>query len=383
MLTDLSDLKKSALFTAIVLIIASCFGMLKITPQVYMFAPSITLIIMFFVITRDGYLKTGWSVLGLHRTGKRQWLFSIIVPLLCLSCTYLITWTTPYATPFVPEDASGVSVWMFAIKVIILLISHTLTSALGEELGWRGYLLPKLLPLGWKKAVLLTGFIHAEHLADEVLVGALHLVFEHLHAVVAPRVVHAERVHAVDLGFAQIERDSAGAHRPGDVGAEEVRHVAVGGQAPVTVDAGHEDGIPLRQLGHHRQRLRRQHQSGEDLHALAFDHLLGLAHAVRRIAGRVLDDQFDLASENAPLGVLHLGVEFGRPLALLTHGSERSRQRRREADLDGTAGLRLGAGPNVWQGNGGARAGQYGSAREAWLGAHWCHSLEGPLSGGL
>lgn len=174
MLTNLSDLKKSALFTAIVLIIASCFGMLKITPQVYMFAPSITLIIMFFVITRDGYLKTGWSVLGLHRTGKRQWLFSIIVPLLCLSCAYLITWTTPYATPFVPEDASGVSVWMFAIKVTILLISYTLTSALGEELGWRGYLLPKLLPLGWKKAVLLTGFIHAVFHIPIMMAGLYH-----------------------------------------------------------------------------------------------------------------------------------------------------------------------------------------------------------------
>ena len=108
MLTNLSDLKKSALFIVLVLIIASCFGMLKITTQFYMFAPAIALIIMFFVITRDGYLKKGWSVLGLHRTGKRQWLFSIIVPFLCLSCTYLIIWTTPYATPFVPEDASGV-----------------------------------------------------------------------------------------------------------------------------------------------------------------------------------------------------------------------------------------------------------------------------------
>lgn len=31
--------------------------------------------------------------------------------------------------------------------------------ALGEELGWRGFLLPRLLPLGQWKAILLTGFI--------------------------------------------------------------------------------------------------------------------------------------------------------------------------------------------------------------------------------
>lgn len=174
MLTHLSELKKSALFTIIVLILASCFGVLKISPQVYMFAPTIALILMFFVITRDGYSKKGWSILGLHRTGKRQWLFSIIVPLLCLSTTYNIIWATPYASPFVPEDAANASVWMVAIEVIILLVFHTLTSSLGEELGWRGYLLPQLLTLGWKKAVLLTGLIHAVFHIPIMMAGLYH-----------------------------------------------------------------------------------------------------------------------------------------------------------------------------------------------------------------
>ena len=29
----------------------------------------------------------------------------------------------------------------------------------GEEFGWRGYLLPKLMPLGWRAAVLISGFV--------------------------------------------------------------------------------------------------------------------------------------------------------------------------------------------------------------------------------
>jgi membrane protease YdiL (CAAX protease family) len=171
-----------------------------------MFAPTIALIIMFFIITRDGYLKNGWSVLGLHRTGKRQWLFSIIVPLLCLSCTYLIIWTTPYATPFVPEDASGVSVWMIAIKVIIILIFHTVTSSLGEEIGWRGYLLPKLMPLGWKKAVVLTGFIHAVFHIPLMMAGLYHS--EGNPIIIYPLMIIQTVIGGILLGYVRLKTNS-------------------------------------------------------------------------------------------------------------------------------------------------------------------------------
>src|SRR2546430_5467798 len=40
---------------------------------------------------------------------------------------------------------------------------------------------------------------------------------------------------------------------------------------------------------------------------VALDHLLGFAHSGGGIADRVLDQQLDLASEDAALGVLQLG----------------------------------------------------------------------------
>jgi membrane protease YdiL (CAAX protease family) len=43
--------------------------------------------------------------------------------------------------------------------------------AFGEEFGWRGYLLPKLLPLGTKKALLLSGLIWGLWHAPIVLMG--------------------------------------------------------------------------------------------------------------------------------------------------------------------------------------------------------------------
>lgn len=55
------------------------------------------------------------------------------------------------------------SPWTIAILQTIqaILFSPLLNaiSTFGEEFGWRGYLLPKLLPLGYRKAVLLSGVI--------------------------------------------------------------------------------------------------------------------------------------------------------------------------------------------------------------------------------
>ena len=42
--------------------------------------------------------------------------------------------------------------------VLISPIANSLAT-FGEEFGWRGYLLPKLMPLGGRKAMLLIGFI--------------------------------------------------------------------------------------------------------------------------------------------------------------------------------------------------------------------------------
>lgn len=46
------------------------------------------------------------------------------------------------------------------LAVTVVATIPTLPIMLGEELGWRGYLLPKLMPLGGRKAVLLLGVIH-------------------------------------------------------------------------------------------------------------------------------------------------------------------------------------------------------------------------------
>ena len=164
-----------------------------------------------------------------------------------------------------------------------------------------------------------------EDLADELLLGLRRLLLEDLHAVVAPGVVEPQRIELLQLGAAQVERHRARAHRTRDVGAEEVRHQALGGQPAVAVVGRDEDRVPFGELRHHRQGLRRQRDAGQQAAVAALHHLLRLAHAVGGIAGGVLDQQLDRPSEDAALGVLDLGPELGAALLLLARPSRARR----------------------------------------------------------
>jgi membrane protease YdiL (CAAX protease family) len=57
----------------------------------------------------------------------------------------------------------GISPWIFVALQAVggILISPVVNSlgTFGEEFGWRAYLLPKLMRLGWRKAILLVGLI--------------------------------------------------------------------------------------------------------------------------------------------------------------------------------------------------------------------------------
>ncbi len=62
---------------------------------------------------------------------------------------------------------------MVAIQLGTILIAPLLNApfAFGEELGWRGYLLPRLLPLGQIRALLISGAIWGVWHAPAILLG--------------------------------------------------------------------------------------------------------------------------------------------------------------------------------------------------------------------
>jgi uncharacterized protein len=155
-LRSLTEVQKGATFYLITLgmaVLVALFGptgtdaiqilnMLTVTAGV---------LLMLLVITPDGYHKAGWAQLGLHRAGFRYWPLALLAPAAVLVASYgaatvvgTVTWQ------FEPDAAINL-----AINIVIISFF-----AFFEEIGWRGYLLPKLSASYPKLAPALVGFLH-------------------------------------------------------------------------------------------------------------------------------------------------------------------------------------------------------------------------------
>jgi uncharacterized protein len=166
MFTKLTDTTKAAIFSVLVLCMATGVALLirvlELTPTLGMWilwscTPTVAALIMLLVVTREGYSKEGWKVLGLHRLGLSIWWIAFGVTLLITVAASAIVWATPLASFVVPEGGIVDSIINFLIQVVILM----LTFSLAEEIGIRGYLLPKLLSLGRTRALALSGLVFA------------------------------------------------------------------------------------------------------------------------------------------------------------------------------------------------------------------------------
>ncbi|MCI3921196.1 CPBP family intramembrane metalloprotease [Paenibacillus sp. TRM 82003] len=157
---SVSNTSKAALFTAIVMIVATIMGLVfKLPGILYMFAPAIAVVILLLVT--GGLLKRkSWTELGLGKAGFEYWGYALLVPVIVLTTSYVILWSTPLASFQIPEGVTT-SMWlMFPVKLLLGLAAYTVTSSLAEEIGWRGYLLPKLQQYGSIRALVLVGIIH-------------------------------------------------------------------------------------------------------------------------------------------------------------------------------------------------------------------------------
>jgi membrane protease YdiL (CAAX protease family) len=166
MFTKLTDTNKAAIFSVLVLCMATGVALLirilDLAPNLGMWVlwsctPTVATLIMLLVVSREGYSKEGWKVLGLHRLGLNVWWIAFGLTLLITVVASAIVWATPLASFVVPEGSIGTAVINFLIQVVILM----LTFSLAEEIGIRGYLLPKLLSLGRTRALALSGLVFA------------------------------------------------------------------------------------------------------------------------------------------------------------------------------------------------------------------------------
>lgn len=161
MVTRLTDTTKALLFYLITFGLALGAALLPgTTTGLYMFTPLVAVLLMLLVVTRDGYTRAGWAALGLHRLGWRAWPVAVLVPLLVMSVVYGILWSSGLAQFAVPADIKGIPIKYLPLLIVGGLLADTVTVSLGEELGWRGYLVPRLATLGPWRAALLSGLLH-------------------------------------------------------------------------------------------------------------------------------------------------------------------------------------------------------------------------------
>src|SRR5215216_4370689 len=165
MFTKLTDTSKAAIFSVLVLCMSVGAALLIRTldlsgfvlPAVWSSTPAVAALIMLLVVTRDGYSKEGWKSLGLHRLGLSVWWIAFGVTLLVTVAASAIVWATPLASFIMPESGIVNVVINFVMAVAIA----ALTFSLGEEIGMRGYLQPRLMSLGRTRALLVVGLVWA------------------------------------------------------------------------------------------------------------------------------------------------------------------------------------------------------------------------------
>jgi len=166
MSTKLTDANKAAIFSVLVLCMsvwaALLIRFLELTPSMGMWVlwsitPTVAALLMLLVVTRDGYSKEGWKSLGLHRLGFNVWWIAFGGTLLITIAASAVVWATPLASFIMPEGGILNASIDFLINVGIL----ALTFALAEEIGMRGYLQPRLMSLGRRRALLVVGLVWA------------------------------------------------------------------------------------------------------------------------------------------------------------------------------------------------------------------------------
>ncbi len=118
-------------------------------------------------ITKEGFAMTGKDsmMMGINFKDKkwRFYLFAIFIPFLYVEIENIIfALLSPSVFQWDNYKQHDIGIYLVFFYPIICIISAVISSfaALGEEGGWRGYMMPKLIKLfGLKKALILGGII--------------------------------------------------------------------------------------------------------------------------------------------------------------------------------------------------------------------------------
>ena len=156
MIRSLTEVQKGRIFYLITLGLAMLVALFGPTgtdaiQTLNMLTVTAGVLLMLLVVTPDGYHRAGWAQLGLQHAGFRYWPLALLAPTAVLVASYgaatllgVVSWRF--------ESDTAINL---AIKIVIISFF-----AFFEEIGWRGYMLPKLATGYPRLAPALVGFLH-------------------------------------------------------------------------------------------------------------------------------------------------------------------------------------------------------------------------------
>ena len=164
MFTHLTSLSKAFLFFAIAFGISMAAALMypllgaSTVFLIHSYSPTLSALVLMLVVTREGYSKAGWATRGLHRLGPlRYWVFAVAGPLVLMGALHGIAWISPVGRFVVPEGFT----WARLATNLSIGLGFALFFGLGEEIGFRGYAIPRLMDLGPARALLVSGLMFA------------------------------------------------------------------------------------------------------------------------------------------------------------------------------------------------------------------------------
>ncbi|QPP08757.1 CPBP family intramembrane metalloprotease [Streptomyces bathyalis] len=150
MFERLSDRTSSIVF--IVLTLGISLGTANVAGGIILaFSPVLVTLVMLLVVTREGYSRNGWGRLGMGRLGLRIWPFTVAATAGVSVLATAGTVAFGFARFTAPHDD-------WAKSALILCVTGPIL-AFAEEIGWRGYLQPRLAFLGERRAMLVIGVV--------------------------------------------------------------------------------------------------------------------------------------------------------------------------------------------------------------------------------
>ena len=146
-----------------------------------MFAPGLSAIIVTRFIAHESLATLNLRRLGPRRYYLWAWLLPPLLAVVTLGMTLLFgvgQLDTGFSAIMaaLPAEAAAVPAWLIVLGQVVAAIAlapliNLVLGSMGEELGWRGFLLPRLLEIGRWRAILLSGVIWGLWHAPVILQG--------------------------------------------------------------------------------------------------------------------------------------------------------------------------------------------------------------------